>query len=162
MTGRLRRVETDWAALVAGNERPSPLQGGAAEDPVHRLETAKTLGTDASESTFARARDYGRAKRAHESVEWRLADTVRHVTEEYLARSRATVEHGLRALTQATIEGAKARIRKAVADYNVGDAGLRHEDCPGGPGRAGRRREGGWTRRRWPLRSTWRTTFAFG
>ena len=67
------------------------------------------------------------AKRAHESVEWRLADTVRHVTEEYLARSRATVEHGLRALTQATIEGAKARIRKAVADYNVGDAGLRHE-----------------------------------
>ena len=48
VTGRLRRVETDWAALVAGNERLEPLQGGAAEDPVHRLETAKTLGTDAS------------------------------------------------------------------------------------------------------------------
>ena len=127
VSDQLRRVETDWASLVEGNGRLEALQGGGVDDPVMRLETAKALGTEASASTFARAEDYGRAKQRHANVEWRLSETVRHVTDEYLARTHANVEKSLRATTQATIDGARAAVRKAIADYNVEDAALRHE-----------------------------------
>lgn len=127
VSDQLRRVEADWAGLVEGNERLEALQGGGMDDPVMRLETAKALGTDASESTFARAEEYGRAKQRHKNVEWRLSETVRHVTDEYLARTHENVEKSLRATTQAAIDGARAAVRKAIADYNVDDAALRHE-----------------------------------
>ena len=127
VSDQLRRVETDWAGLVEGNERLEALQGGGMDDPVMRLDTAKALGSDASESTFARAEEYRRTKQRHKNVEWRLSETVRHVTDEYLARTHANVEKSLRATTQAAIDGARAAVRKAIADYNVDDAALRHE-----------------------------------
>ena len=155
VSDQLRRVEADWAGLVEGNERLEALQGGGMDDPVMRLETAKALGTDASESTFARAEEYGRAKQRHKNVEWRLSETVRHVTDEYLARTHENVEKafGPRPRPQSTVHGRRFGRPLQTTTWTTLRSATRALDWSSKP-----KAITGWTRKRTPSRSTSRTS----
>ena len=154
VSDQLRRVEADWAGLVEGNELGSP-PGRGMDDPVMRLETAKALGTDASESTFARAEEYGRAKQRHKNVEWRLSETVRHVTDEYLARTHENVEKafGPRPRPQSTVHGRRFGRPLQTTTWTTLRSATRALDWSSKP-----KAITGWTRKRTPSRSTSRTS----
>ena len=117
-------VEKDWAKIVKTNNNFETLRGGSA---THRLELANDLGYEASESCFARAKKYDTSKNIHETVHWRLRDTVESVSNNILEKAINENEKTV----QQTISNAAAKgqeeIQEALIAYKLKDTTLKYE-----------------------------------
>ena len=125
VTKNQRIIEKDWVRLVKQNHALETLAGGGSA--THRLELAQELGSQPTDTCIGRAKVYDKSKAVHETVHWRLRDTVDSVTSAYLKRLKDEHQKTVRQHTSnATCRG-RDHIATATSDYNVADTPLKYE-----------------------------------
>ena len=117
-------VEKDWAKIIQNNKRLETLRGGSA---THRLELANEFGYDASESCFARAKKFDTSKNIHETVHWRLRDTVENVSNNMLDAATKENEKTIKQTISNAAAKGQEEIQEALIEYKVKDTALKYE-----------------------------------
>jgi hypothetical protein len=121
-------VEKDWQRLLEANEGEKnlhALQGGGSA--AQRLNFAKDLGCQPTDTCINRAKIYDKSRAVHEAVHWRLRDVVQNVTTDYANRAEEINRSNMERFVQGAVMEARNSLRQAESDYVVSDAPLKYE-----------------------------------